>query len=124
MKTFRKALLGVFFLVPLLLPSRTKAGPIGDWIHQLFTEHRQSDFHPITPANRPYEPARNGYSNQYRGFDPFADRNKPGGDPLGDPSGNAVPIDGGLVFLLVAGLGLGIWKAYEFRRRSGEVVVQ
>ncbi|HMO34349.1 MAG TPA: hypothetical protein PKE07_15235 [Lacibacter sp.] len=38
----------------------------------------------------------------------------PGGDPEGDP--DLVPIDGGLGFLLAAGVGYGVKKAREYRK--------
>jgi len=38
----------------------------------------------------------------------------PGGDPGGDP--DLIPIDGGLGFLLAAGVGYGIKKARDFRK--------
>lgn len=37
----------------------------------------------------------------------------PGGDPEGDP--DLVPLDGGLVFLLAAGVGYGVKKVRESR---------
>ncbi len=40
----------------------------------------------------------------------------PGGEPGGDP--DLIPIDGGLGFLLAAGVGYGVKKAREFRRRK------
>jgi len=53
--------------------------------------------------------------------DPFG-----GGNPVGtnDTPTGAVPIDGGLTFLLAAGLGYGAKKAYQFRsgrKRTDEV---
>lgn len=128
MKTLRKALLGLLFLAPLLLPSQTKAGPFDDWIHSLFSDRRQPQYQPVAPAYHPYQAFRGrsmGPANGFRPYDPFADRNHPGGDPLGDPAGNgnAVPIDGGLIFLLIAGLGLGMWKVYERKRRSETAVM-
>ena len=38
----------------------------------------------------------------------------PGGEPGGDP--DLIPIDGGLGFLLAAGVGYGVKKAREYRR--------
>jgi len=38
----------------------------------------------------------------------------PGGDPGGDP--DLIPIDGGLGFLLAAGVGYGVKKARDFRK--------
>ena len=131
MKTLRKALLGLLFLAPLLLPSQTKAGPFDDWIHSLFSEHHQPAYQPIAPQGRPFEGLRGGPANHFRAYDPFSNRNHPGGsgNPLGDPTGpggngNAVPLDGGLMFLLIAGLGLGVLKVYERRRRSGVTMMQ
>jgi hypothetical protein len=45
--------------------------------------------------------------------DPFG-----GGNPGGAPTGpvGAVPVDGGLSFLLAAGLGFGAKKAYDYRK--------
>ena len=40
----------------------------------------------------------------------------PGGDPGGDP--DLIPVDGGLGFLLAAGVGYGVKKAREYRRRK------
>jgi hypothetical protein len=39
----------------------------------------------------------------------------PGGDPEGDP--DLVPVDGGLGFLLAAGVGYGVKKAREYKKR-------
>ena len=140
MKTLRKAFWGIFFLAPLFLPSQTKAGP--------FDGHRPT-FESHKPAGSlfdrdPYEIYRNsdfdrspvfehrGQGNDYRPYNPWSDRwdrggsnsqggnsNSQGGDP-GAP--NSVPIDGGLVFLMVAGLGLGALKMYGIRKRSETAV--
>ena len=40
----------------------------------------------------------------------------PGGDPGGDP--DLIPIDGGLGFLLAAGVGYGVKKARDFHRKK------
>jgi hypothetical protein len=40
----------------------------------------------------------------------------PGGDPGGDP--DLIPVDGGLGFLLAAGVGYGVKKAREYRMRK------
>jgi uncharacterized membrane protein (Fun14 family) len=40
----------------------------------------------------------------------------PGGDPGGDP--DLIPVDGGLGFLLAAGVGYGVKKARDYRRRK------
>ena len=40
----------------------------------------------------------------------------PGGDPGGDP--DLIPVDGGLGFLLAAGVGYGVKKAREYRRKK------
>lgn len=43
----------------------------------------------------------------------------PGGDPGSQPPpGGAVPVDGGLVFLLAAGAGYGAKKAYDYRKNK------
>lgn len=43
----------------------------------------------------------------------------PGGDPGGGPIG-AIPVDGGLAFLLAAGVGYGAKKAYDRKKKSKE----
>jgi hypothetical protein len=40
----------------------------------------------------------------------------PGGDPGGDP--DLIPIDGGLGFLLAAGVGYGVKKARDLKRKG------
>jgi hypothetical protein len=40
----------------------------------------------------------------------------PGGDPGGDP--DLIPIDGGLGFLLAAGVGYGVKKAREYKKKK------
>ena len=40
----------------------------------------------------------------------------PGGDPGGDV--DLIPVDGGLGFLLAAGVGYGVKKAREYKRRK------
>jgi hypothetical protein len=40
----------------------------------------------------------------------------PGGDPGGDP--DLVPVDGGLAFLLAAGVGYGVKKARDMRKKE------
>lgn len=138
MKTLRKACWGIFFLVPLFLPSQTKAGPFEDWYRAEFGSPRQTMGNPNDrdpyEFNRPTDFDRRpifdrsanfgrhyGQQNDYRPYNPWADhhdlgdQNAQGGDP-GAP--NSVPIDGGLVFLLVAGIGLGVWKVYGFKRST------
>ena len=41
----------------------------------------------------------------------------PGGNPGGNPIG-AIPVDGGLGFLLAAGIGYGAKKAYDQRKKK------
>ena len=75
---------------------------------------------------------RGGGRDAYRPYDPWIDRHAGAGNPVaGDPAyggspagGNAVPIDGGMIFLLLAGVGLGIWKMYDYRKRSGAAVLR
>jgi hypothetical protein len=123
MKTIKKAMLGIIFLMPLFLPSETKAGGFNDPFR---TEHpgRLPDFDNRLSNQRDYR----GESG-YRPYDPWADRHPapPARSGWGDPSspggGNAVPIDGGLIFLLVAGFGLGAIKLIELRRRPVTVAL-
>ena len=42
--------------------------------------------------------------------------NGPDGEPGGDP--DLIPVDGGLGFLLAAGVGYGVKKAREYRRNK------
>ena len=44
------------------------------------------------------------------------DSGGPDGEPGGDP--DLIPVDGGLGFLLAAGVGYGVKKAREYRRRK------
>jgi hypothetical protein len=113
MKTMKKAILGILFLAPLLLPTTTKAGGgFDEWIHDFFRNNDHRNVRPMPPA---YD-AR----NPYRQYDPYHMRGSRPGDAQGaDPqgSGNSVPIDGGVVFLLAAGLALGAVKVYHTRKQ-------
>jgi hypothetical protein len=117
MKTMKKVAIGMIFLAPLFLPATTQAGP-GEtgWfesIHSFFTD-RGSRFGTGngfgTDHNRPnYDPYSNG---------------RPGCPPPpanGGQGGNSVPVNGGLVFLLVAGLGLGAKRAYDLKMQGSVI---
>jgi hypothetical protein len=118
MKTMKKVAIGMLFLAPLFLPATTQAGP-GErgWfesIHSYFTD-RGSRF---------------GSGNSFGN-----DRNRPNFDPNtnGRPGcppparggsgngGNSVPVNGGLVFLLVAGLALGAKRAYDLKMQGSVI---
>jgi hypothetical protein len=105
MKTIKKAAIGLIFLVPLFLPTQTKAGGFDDWFRSLIQERREN--HPVVPAG----------SDRFRPYNPYSPSRNPGGNP-GTSGGNSVPIDGGLVFLLGAGLLLGAKKIYDRKRRA------
>jgi hypothetical protein len=112
MKTFKKVLIGMLILVPLLSPTTTKAGGFDDWFHSFLQDHRDNSY------GRPGE--GRGPASGFRPYDPrFQGRQVPG-RPTGGGSGagNAVPIDGGIVFLLFAGLALGAKKMYDLRKRE------
>jgi hypothetical protein len=130
MKTIKKAIIGMLFLMPLLLPSETKAGPGPDF-HSIYDRpmHQTFGHHDLISPSRRYLPGQRG---AFRPFDPWADRHNygsptSGGDPVAagpGGGGNAVPIDGGIVFLLIAGLGLGMLKVYERKRRLDAAVMR
>jgi len=109
MKTTKKALVGLLFLVPLLLPATTRAGGgLEGWFRDFFRRDNNREIRP-TPGGYGYD------RNPYRQYDPHhAGNGGRRGSTLGDPSGsgNSVPIDGGLIFLTAAGLMLGIMKVY------------
>jgi hypothetical protein len=140
MKTIKKAIIGILFLLPLLLPAETKAGGPGpgtlyrDGPLDRTLDHPLDNRNLFAPSQR-YQ--RGGGRDAYRPYDPWIDRHAGAGDPVaGDPAyggspgggnaggGNAVPIDGGMIFLLLAGVGLGIWKMYDYRKRSGAAVLR
>jgi hypothetical protein len=111
MKTMKKVAIGLLFLAPLFLPATTHAGPgTTGWfesIHSFFQDRGPkygtgNGFG--TDRNRPtYNPYTNG---------------RPGCPPppaRGGGGGNSVPVNGGLVFLVVAGLALGAKRAYDLK---------
>jgi len=108
MKTIKKVAIGLIFLAPLFLPAETKAGGFDDWFRNLIQERR--DNHPVVPV---------GNNDRYRSYNPYAPKGRPGCGPVtgSGNGGNSVPIDGGLVFLLGAGLLLGAKTIYD-RKRS------
>jgi len=111
MKTFKKALIGMLILAPLFLPTSTKAGGFDDWLHGLFHQPRENSFGRPGEGRAPV--------NSYRPYDPrFQGRQVPGCPPGRSGAGNAVPIDGGIIFLLLAGLAFGGKKMYDLRKRE------
>jgi hypothetical protein len=116
MKTMKKAILGFLFLAPLLLPGRTRAGRFDDWIHSIFQNNQHQAVRPVPPGYGFGNDAR----NPFRQYDPYRlGGARPGQPAAGDPQdpGNSAPIDGGIVFLVIAGLTLGAVKVYTGRKR-------
>jgi hypothetical protein len=119
MKTMKKVAIGMIFLAPLFLPATTQAGP-GEtgWfesIHSFFSGRgsRSGTGNGFgTDRNRPsYDP----YTNGRPGCPPPPAR---GGSGSG---GNSVPVNGGLVFLLAAGLALGAKRAYDLKMQGSVI---
>jgi hypothetical protein len=102
MKTVRKVVAVMLFVAPMFVPVRSKAGGFSDFLQSLFRDEQQ---HRQNLDNR--------HDDWQRPPDPRAQA-APGG------SGNSVPLDGGLVFLLAAGLVLGAGMVYS-QRRGAEV---
>jgi hypothetical protein len=113
MKTTKKVAIGMLFLAPLFLPSQTRAGGFTDWVHSVFQQHRDNAPQPM--GFRREDPL-------YRPYDPYSPGHGRPGDPNGN--GNSVPIDGGLVFLLAAGLLLGAKRVYDGRKEALVVPVR
>jgi hypothetical protein len=108
MKTLKNVLIGMLLIVPLLLPVRSRAGGFTDWLHGFF-QQRAPENHQVQPsgANDRFR----SVNDRYRSYDPYAYRNGRPGDA------NSVPIDGGLVILLAAGLLFGAKKMYDQKTR-------
>ena len=107
MKTFKNVLLGMLLIVPLLLPVRSRAGGFTDWLHNLFQQRPENHQSQPAGANDRFR----SVDNRYRQYDPYAYRNGRPGDA------NSVPINGGLVILLAAGLFFGAKKMYDQKTR-------
>lgn len=96
MKMFKKFFFGAMIAAPLLLaPATTKAGPISDLLHLIFGG-----------GNDRKQPGQNPPANQQNAGTPTTG------------TGNSVPINGGLVVLLVAGLGLGAKVVYDSKSKK------
>jgi len=92
---------GILIIASLVFtPAQTKAGPITDYLNSFFGG--RSDKHYREVGTQPHE------HNRYGGRD----------RPYSPAQGNSVPIDGGLVLLLAAGLGLGIKMIYDSKGKS------
>jgi len=81
----------------LFIPKQSKAGVIGDVIHWIFGND-------------------NGQGNN---------NDNHGNDKKKDPptASTSVPLDGGMIILMVAGLGLGAKLIYDAKRSNGEQTV-
>jgi hypothetical protein len=111
MKTMKKVAIGMLFLAPLFLPATTHAGPgTTGWFESIhsFFQDRGSKYGTGNGfgADR-NRPTYNPYTNGRPGCPPPPAR--------GGGGGNSVPVNGGLVFLLVAGLALGAKRAYDLK---------
>jgi hypothetical protein len=112
MKTFKNVLIGMLLIVPLLSPMSSRAGGFTDWLHSFFQQHPENHQWQPTGANDRFRPI----NEHYRPYDPYAYRNGRPGDA------NSVPIDGGVVILLAAGLLFGAKKMYDQKTRMAAPV--
>ena len=103
MKPVRKVVAVMLFVAPMFVPVRSKAEGFSDFLRSLFHDEQ-----------------RRGV-NDRRDLWQHPDPRDPRGQPTSGGAGNSVPFDGGLVFLLAAGLGLGAGMVYSRNKRVAEV---
>lgn len=95
MKIAKRFLLITFLAVPLfMVPKQSHAGIIGDILGLLFGNGK----------------GQNGQGGQKK-------------DPPPTTTSNSVPVDGGTVVLLMAGLGLGTWMLLRSKPKISEVEI-
>lgn len=101
MKTIKKIVCGLLIAAPLfLLPAQSRAGGFDDFYQSLFG--RAKGHHGRDRDGGDHD-RRGGWDNNNN------TNNAPApaaGNPGNSPAGNSVPINGGLIILLVSGLGL------------------
>ena len=105
MKMVKKIMAVLLFVVPVFVPARSKANDLGDFFRSLFGEERR-------------EPARD---HRYEGWQhPAGPQGQPVPAAQSAPgtSSNSVPLDGNLLALLAAGLGLGVGMIYVRNKRG------
>jgi hypothetical protein len=95
MKTIKGIVCGAMIAAPLfLLPAQSRANGFGDFFRNLF-----------------------GRDSRHTEWNRSGDRHFPQADPpapaAGQAAGNSVPISGGILLLIVAGLGLGTKIMYN-----------
>src|ERR1700677_5282545 len=105
MKTVRRVVAVMLFVAPMFVPVRSKAGGFSDFLRSLFHDEQQ----------------RREVNSQRDLWQRPLDPRDPRAQPTSGGASNSVPLDGGLVFLLVAGLGLGAGMVYSRNKRVAEV---
>jgi hypothetical protein len=105
MKTVRKVVAVMLFVAPMFVPVRSKAEGFSDFLRSLFRDEQQH---------------RDNLDNR-RDLWQRPDPRDPRAQPTSGGAGNSVPLDGGMVFLLAAGLVLGAGMVYSRNRRVVEV---
>lgn len=101
MKTVRKVVAVILFVAPMCVPVRSSAEGFSDFFRSLFRDEQpRRDLNGRREWQRPPDPR---------------------GRPTSGGAGNSVPLDGGLAFLLAAGLGLGVGMVYLRNKRGAEV---
>ena len=104
MKTVRKVVAVLLFVAPMFVPVRSNAEGVSGFLHSLFHDEQRRDV----------DDRRMGWQHPPDPRDPRA-------GPASGAAGNSVPLDGGMVFLLIAGLGLGAGMVYSRNKRVAEV---
>ena len=98
MKTIKRIVCGVLIAAPLFLaPAQSRANGLGDFFRNLFGGDRHS----------------------------YSDRRGSQSDPPAPTpgSGNSVPVNGGILLLVIAGLGLGTKIVYDKGKRNIDSVL-
>ncbi|MHA4808151.1 PID-CTERM protein-sorting domain-containing protein [Flavitalea flava] len=101
MRAFRKLLFAALIIAPTFLPTQTRANGLIDWIIGLFDKDDKKG-----SGNNGNQNGNNGDNGNHYGND--KDTGK----------GNSVPLDGGIVFLFAAGLGLGTKMIYDANKKK------
>jgi len=119
MKIRERFFVGVLIIASMLsAPAKTKAGPIRDYLNEYFGRDKDDKQEARTDRGRPHS------NDPYRPWDEAWEREH-GRDkykPFPPGQGNSVPINGGLVILLAAGLGLGAKVMYDDNAKKAKAV--